>query len=137
MTVVLRCVSVGPIRLPQAPVPTMSQIRLPANGKYWLKRARIRFAPPPGEAPAFAAGAAADGTVLADVRIEDGRIRAVVPAGTAPCCSPGIDLDGGCARTLDGEGALATDGAADLELSPPGGTSLVLEAGVLRPIRTA
>lgn len=137
MTIVLRCASVGPIRLPQAPVPTMSQIRLPANGKYWLKRARIRFAPPPGEAPAFAAGAGADGTVLADVRIEEGRIRAILPAGSAPCCSPGIDLDGGCAHSTSGAATLTAGGVADMELWMACGTSLLLESGVLRPGRTA
>lgn len=115
----------------------MSQIRLPANGKYWLKRARVLFDPPPDAAPGFTPDALPDGTVLADLRVEEGRIRAILPAGTAPCCSPGIDLDGGRVTAVGGTGALAPGGPADLDLSRPDGTSLVLERGVLRHGRSA
>lgn len=105
-------------------------MRLPANGKYWLKRARIRFEPPAEDMAAFTGGAGDDGTVLADLRIEDGRIRAILPAGTAPCCSPGIDLDGGRAESAGSGRALVSGGSADLELSCPGGTRIFVKSGV-------
>lgn len=106
-------------------------MRLPANGKYWLKRARIRFDPPAADWPAFTQSAGDDGTVLADLRIEDGRIRAILPAGSAPCCSPGIDVDGGRAAGVGTGGPLTAGDPADLELSCSGGTRLRIKSGSL------
>lgn len=135
MTLVLRCRPVGPNRLPIRPYPTMPTMRLPANGKYWLKRARIRFDPPAADWPAFSQDAGDDGTVLADLRIEEGRIRAILPAGSAPCCSPGIDLDGGRARGTGGDRALVSGVPADLELSCPADARIILESGIPVVIR--
>lgn len=105
-------------------------MRLPANGKFWLKSARIRFDPPEADRPAFSRGVGGDGTVLADLRIEEGRIRAILPAGTAPCCSPGIDLDGGRAEGAGGDVPLAAGNPADLELSCPGGARVRMKCGI-------
>jgi len=73
-----------------------SQIpRLPDNGRYWLKKGRVPLCLLADPAPDLVARADRDGLVHADIRVEEGRVRAVVPAGTAPCCGPGLHLDGG------------------------------------------
>ncbi|AWK88736.1 hypothetical protein [Azospirillum thermophilum] len=58
--------------------------RLPLSGKFWLKRALVDAALLTGDTPP----PDPDGRLLADIRVEAGRIRAVLPAGEAPCCSP-------------------------------------------------
>lgn len=107
----------------------MASLALPANGKYWLKRARLELSRTDGCDPALCAAAACDGTLLADVRIEDGRIRAVLPAGGAPCCCPGIDLGGGTVRPLPGTARVAPGAPADLLVDWPALGPLVLRAG--------
>jgi len=105
--------------------------RLQTADKYWLKRARACLARIADAAPDLAAGAAADGTVLVDLRIEDGRIRAILPAGGAPCCCRGVDLDGACVVPLE-EGACIAPGApADLLLDRGEGRRLVLRGGAV------
>ncbi|MDQ2102025.1 hypothetical protein [Azospirillum isscasi] len=99
--------------------------RLLASGKFWLKRARIESpdlgegTPPPG----------ADGALLADLRIEGDRIRAVLPAGEAPCCAPGLCLDGGPVRPRGGCCAVGPGQPADLTVFLPDGLRLDMEKG--------
>ena len=88
--------------------------RLLASGKFWLKRARIDAAHLTGDTPA----AGPDGVLLADLRIECGRIRAILPAGEAPCCAPGLALDGGVVRPRTADGRIGPDEPADLSLFP-------------------
>ncbi|WP_188259662.1 hypothetical protein [Azospirillum tabaci] len=104
--------------------------RLLASGKFWLKRARIECpdlgegTPPPG----------ADGVLLADVRIEGDRIRAVLPAGEAPCCAPGLCLDGGPVRPRGCCNAVGPGQPADLTMILPDGARLDMEKGrVVQP----
>ncbi len=85
--------------------------RIPANGKFWLKNAALDGAPP------------------ADIRIEDGRIRAVLPAGEAPCCAPGLDLNGGAVRPLAADGRVAAGQPADLSLTLCHGRIAEMRAG--------
>lgn len=94
--------------------PTCCLARIPANGKFWLKNARV----PDG---------------LRDIRIEDGRVRALVPAGESPCCAPGLDLDGGMVRRIgDGDGgAVAAGDPADLWVTLCGGRTVAMRAGRL------
>ncbi|WP_448205578.1 hypothetical protein [Azospirillum sp. sgz302134] len=101
--------------------------RLLANGKFWLKRARIDAAHLAGDTP----GAGPDGCLLADLRIEDGRIRAVLPAGEAPCCAPGLALEGGAVRPLTAEGCIGPGQPADLSLFPPECDRLDIQGGRL------
>lgn len=93
--------------------------------KYWLKRARV----PVGVVDGADLAAGADGTALADLRIEGGCIRAVLAAGGAPCCCRGVDLDGGGVRPLDG-GRIAAGEPADLLVDCGPGGRVVLRAGV-------
>ncbi|HEY0837243.1 MAG TPA: hypothetical protein VGE72_25245 [Azospirillum sp.] len=95
--------------------------------KYWLKHARV-----PMDVVGGADGLAADadGTALADLRIEDGRIRAVLPAGAAPCCARGVDLAGGGVRPLTAQGRLAPGAPADLVVDCGPGGQVVLRGGV-------
>ena len=61
---------------------------VPSTAAFWLRRARVHEAfldAPPGPADR-------EGLILADLRIEAGRIAAIAPAGTA---EHGADLDGG------------------------------------------
>ena len=104
--------------------------RLLASGKFWLKGARIESpdlaegTPPPGN----------DGVLLADLRIEGDRIRAVLPEGEAPCCAPGLWLDGGPVRPRGGGGAVGPGQPADLTVILPDGARLELEKGrVVKP----
>ncbi|CAO3435181.1 hypothetical protein [Azospirillum endophyticum] len=92
--------------------PTCCLARIPANGKFWLKNARVH-----------------DG--LYDIRIEDGRVRALVPAGESPCCAPGLDLDGGDVRRMDGDGPVMAGDAADLWVTLCGGRTVAMRAGRL------
>ena len=92
--------------------PTCCLARIPANGKFWLKNARV----PDG---------------LRDIRIEDGRVRALVPAGESPCCAPGLDLDGGMVRRIDNGGAVAAGVPADLWVTLCGGRTVPMRAGRL------
>ncbi|HYH17633.1 MAG TPA: hypothetical protein VD995_03345 [Azospirillum sp.] len=92
--------------------------------KYWLKRARV----PLHAVDADGLAADADGTALADVRIEDGRIRAVLPAGEAPCCARGVDLAGGAVRPLAAN-RLAPGEPADLVVDCGPGGRVVLRGG--------
>lgn len=103
--------------------------RLLANGKFWLKRARI-------DAAHLAAGHSADsppigpdGFALADLRIEQGRIRAILPAGESPCCAPGLCLDGGAVRPLEADGRIGPGLPADLALVTADGERLVMQGG--------
>ncbi|WP_051340686.1 hypothetical protein [Azospirillum halopraeferens] len=96
------------------------------HDKYWLKRARIRVDRVTGAEPGLVT--AADGTAVVDVRIEGGCIRAVVPAGGAPCCCRGIDLDGGAVHPLEDGGCIAPGRPADLRVEQAGG-GLVLRGG--------
>ncbi|WP_208852163.1 hypothetical protein [Roseomonas genomospecies 6] len=103
--------------------------RLTASGKFWLKRARIESSdlgdgmPHPG----------ADGTLLADLRIEGDRIRAVLPAGEAPCCAPGLCLDGGPVRPRGACRGVAAGQPADLTVFLPDGLRLDIEKGRVMP----
>jgi cytosine deaminase len=64
----------------------------PGLDRYWLKDARVPACLLAGDPPG---PADRDGLVRADVRIEEGRVRCVEPAGTATPCAPGASLDGG------------------------------------------
>jgi len=90
--------------------------RIPANGKFWLKNATLDGAPPPG-------------IRMADIRIEDGRIRAIIPAGESPCCAPGLDLDGGAVRPLAPDGRVAAGQPADLSVTLRNGRTAEMRAG--------
>ncbi|WP_042689804.1 hypothetical protein [Azospirillum sp. B506] len=92
--------------------PTCCLARIPANGKFWLKNARV-----------------ADG--LCDIRIESGRIRALVPAGESPCCAPGLDLDGGGVRRMDADAPVMAGAPADLWVTLCGGRTVPMRAGKL------
>ena len=113
----------------------MDTSRLLATEKYWLKRARVCLANVPDAVPELAARVAADGSVLADLRIEDGRIRAVLPAGGAPCCCRGVDLEGACVVPLDEDGSLESGAPADLLIDRGAGAGvarrLVLRGGAV------
>lgn len=100
--------------------------RLTANGKFWLKRARID---PLHRALEGGDGGAGDGAPLFDIRVEDGMIRAVLPAGGAPCCAPGLDLDGGTVTPLHGQGRIGPGRPADLSLTSPDGRRLDMQGG--------
>jgi cytosine deaminase len=67
----------------------MRQALRSAGGRYWLRDARVHVAhlggPPPGPADQ-------DGLVRADLRIEDGRIAAIAPRGSA---AEGVEMRGG------------------------------------------
>ena len=105
--------------------------RLLATEKYWLKRARVCLAMVPDAAPELTARVAADGSVLADLRIEDGLIRAVLPAGGAPCCCRGVDLDGACVMPLEAGGSLRAGAPADLLIDRGLERRLVLRGGAI------
>lgn len=92
--------------------PTCCLARIPANGKFWLKNARV-----------------SEG--LRDIRIEDGRVRALVPAGESPCCAPGLDLDGGTVCRIDDGGAVSAGDPADLWVTLCGGRTVPMRAGKL------
>lgn len=92
--------------------PTCCLARIPANGKFWLKNARV-------------------GDDLRDIRIEDGRVRALVAAGESPCCAPGLDLDGGEVRRMDGEDPVTAGDPADLWVTLCGGRTVPMRAGRL------
>lgn len=109
----------------------MDTSRLLATEKYWLKRARVRLASVPDAMPELAARVAGDGSVLADLRIEDGLIRAVLPAGGAPCCCRGVDLEGACTVPLDENGVLRSGAPADLLIDRGAGRRLVLRGGAV------
>lgn len=109
----------------------MDTSRLLATEKYWLKRARVCLATVPDAAPELGVRAAADGSVLADLRIEEGVIRAVLPAGSAPCCCRGVDLDGACVSPLEAGGALSAGASADLLIDRGQGRRLVLRGGAV------
>lgn len=104
--------------------------RLPANGKFWLKRACVAAIHLGGDTPPVGP----DGCLLADIRIEDGRIRALLPAGESPCCAPGLGLDGGAVEPLSAGGRVAPGEPADLALSMPNGRRVVLRAGRMVPV---
>lgn len=91
--------------------PACCLARIPANGKFWLRNA------------------APDGQPPADIRIEGGRIRAVIPAGEAPCCAPGLDLDGGAVRPLAPAGRVAAGEPADLSVTLCGGRTVEMRGG--------
>jgi cytosine deaminase len=65
------------------------------GAKFWLKKALVPLCLLENASPEVRAGADSDGLAFVDLRIEHGRISAVVPGGTAPCCSPGINLERG------------------------------------------
>ncbi len=92
--------------------PTCCLARIPASGKFWLKNALVHDA-------------------LRDIRIEDGRVRALVPAGESPCCAPGLDLEGGKVRRMDDGGAVAAGDPADLWVTLCGGRTVPMRAGRL------
>ncbi|MGE0255448.1 MAG: cytosine deaminase [Alphaproteobacteria bacterium] len=68
-------------------------LAVPSAGAYWLTDARVPAVLVDG-APA---GSTADreGLLHLDLRIEAGRVAALLPAGTAPAGAPHADLDGG------------------------------------------
>ncbi len=99
--------------------------------KYWLKRARVPLAMIPDAIPELVARVLEDGSVLADLRIECGLIRAVLPAGGAPCCSRSADLDGASLVPLEEGGSLRAGAPADLLVSRGAGRRLVLRKGVV------
>ncbi len=90
--------------------------RIPANGKFWLKNVALDAAPPTG-------------IRIADIRIEDGRIRAVLPAGDSPCCAPGLDLDGRILRPLTPAGRIEAGQPADLLVPLRDGRTVEMHAG--------
>lgn len=92
--------------------PTCCLARIPANGKFWLKNARVR-------------------DELRDIRIENGRVRALVAAGESPCCAPGLDLEGGEVRRMDGDEPVAAGDPADLWVTLCGGRTVPMRAGRL------
>jgi len=92
--------------------PTCCLARIPANGKFWLKNAHVH-----------------DG--LRDIRIEQGRVRALVPAGESPCCAPGLDLDGGEVRRMDADAPVMAGDPADLWVTLCGGRTVPMRAGKL------
>ncbi|SMH43744.1 hypothetical protein [Azospirillum agricola] len=96
--------------------PSCCLARIPANGKFWLKNAALENAP-------------SSGFRMADIRIEDGRIRAVIPAGESPCCAPGLDLDGGAVRALAPDGHVGAGQPADLSVTLCGGKVVEMHAG--------
>jgi cytosine deaminase len=65
------------------------------GAKFWLKKALVPLCLLEDPPPEITAGADADGLAFVDLRIEHGRISAVVPGGTAPCCGPGVNLERG------------------------------------------
>ena len=109
----------------------MDTSRLLATEKYWLKRARVCLAMVADAEPELGARTAADGSVLADIRIEDGLIRAVLPAGSAPCCCRGVDLEGACVLPLEAGGSLRAGGPADLLIDRGAERRLVLRGGAV------
>ena len=102
--------------------PTCCLARIPANGKFWLKAARVH-----------------DG--LRDIRIENGHVRALVPAGESPCCAPGLDLDGGEVRRMEDGGPVMPGDPADLCVTLCGGRTVAMRGGRLetgeRPVAEA
>jgi len=100
--------------------PSCCLARIPANGKFWLRNAALDDSP-----------SATDGRagIRADIRIEEGRIRAVIPAGEAPCCAPGLDLDGGSVRPLGPDGRVAAGFPADLSVTLCEGRIVEMRAG--------
>lgn len=105
--------------------------RLLSSEKYWLKRARMRLAQVADAAPELAASQGADGFVLADLRIEHGFIRAILPAGGAPCCCRGIDLEGACVAPLPAGAAAGSGSPADLVIDRSEGRRLILRNGAI------
>jgi cytosine deaminase len=65
------------------------------GAKFWLKKALAPLCLLADPSPEVRAGADKDGLAFVDLRIEHGRISAVVPGGTAPCCGPGVNLERG------------------------------------------
>ncbi|CAO3433960.1 hypothetical protein [Azospirillum doebereinerae] len=98
--------------------PVCCLARIPANGKFWLRNAAL------------------DDSLPADIRIEEGRIRAVIPAGEAPCCAPGLDLDGGSVRALAPGGSIAAGFPADLSVTLCGGRIVEMRAGHIPGLKT-
>ncbi|MBP2301037.1 hypothetical protein [Azospirillum picis] len=92
--------------------PTCCLARIPANGRFWLKNAEVCGG-------------------FCDIRIEDGRIRALLPAGDAPCCAPGLDLEGGAVRPLASGGTVEAGEPADLWVTLCGGRTVTMHAGRL------
>ena len=113
---------------------TRTPPRIPDTGRYWLKRVRIDTArldaPLGGALLGGALAGEADGTVLADLRIEEGRIRAVLPAGEAPCCAPGPEIRGGRVSPQDPQGRIGPGHPADLIITDADGSLIELRAGV-------
>lgn len=92
--------------------PTCCLARIPANGKFWLKNARVH-----------------DG--FRDIRIENGRVRALVAAGESPCCAPGLDLEGGEVRRMGSDEPVTAGDPADLWVTLCGGRTVPMRDGRL------
>ena len=107
------------------PDPASALLRIPDNGRYWLKRVRLDASQLTGVT--FAPSG--EGAVMADLRVEDGHIRAILPAGEAPCCAPGPEVCGGRLEPLDPDGRIGPGLPADLRLLLPDGVRLELRAG--------
>ncbi len=107
--------------------------RLLSNGKFWLKRARIDAAHLAADSPPLGPPVGPDGALLADLRIEQGIIRAILPAGESPCCAPGLCLDGGSVvplnAPLNAGGRIGPGLPADLVLVTADGERLIMQGG--------
>lgn len=65
------------------------------GAKFWLKKATVPLSLVEDPPPEVAIRAGGDGLATVDLRIEHGKVAAVVPGGTAPCCGPGVTLENG------------------------------------------
>src|SRR5260221_4648 len=66
----------------------------PLGAAYWLRRSRLPLTFL-ARRERLAAGADSEGSALVDLKIADGRIAAIVPAGAQAGATPEFDLDGG------------------------------------------
>ena len=83
-------------RLPEMPSRFHATFAGASHGsKFWLKKALVPLCLLEEPSPEVRAESDKDGLAFVDLRIEHGRISAVLPGGTAPCCGPGVNLERG------------------------------------------
>lgn len=106
--------------LPAIALSSGGDLVLPASGRFWLKWVRL--------AGRSSCGVADIGEPV-DLRVEGGVIRAILPAGEAPCCAPGLNLYGGHLAPITGGDCFGIGAPASFLVTWGDGVSKVMNRG--------